>query len=101
MLYFAELTDKSVPPNIENRLNYAYVKSLDEINAIIKNEQFRFNTRVVKLILNGQDHLFDSFIEKQDIQFVRNLYYQAIGNEYFKFPKYLRNLTQLRKIIQE
>jgi hypothetical protein len=100
MLYFAELTDKSIPPNIENRLNYAYVKGLDEIDAIIKNERFRFNTRVVKLILNGEDRLFDRFIEKQEIQFIRDLYYQAIGNEYFKFPKYYRNLTQLKKIIQ-
>jgi hypothetical protein len=100
LLYFAELTDKSISPNIENHLNYAYVKGLDEIDVIIKNEQFRFNTRVVKLILNGQDHLFDRFIEKQDIQFIRDLYYQAIGNEYFKFSKYRRNLTQLRKLIQ-
>jgi hypothetical protein len=97
MLYFAELIDKSIHPNIENRLNYAYVKSLDEIEAIIKNEQFRFNTRVVKLILNSQARLFDTFIEKQDMQFIRELYYLAIGNEYFKFPKYLRNLTQLKK----
>jgi hypothetical protein len=100
LLYFAELTNKSIPPNIENTLNYAYVKSLDEIDAIIKNEQFSFNTRVVKLMLNAQDYLFDHFIEKQNIQFIRNLYYQAIGNEYFKFSKYLRNLTQLKKIIQ-
>jgi hypothetical protein len=100
MLYFAELMDKSIPPNIENMLNYAYVKSLEDIDSIIKNEQFRFNTRVVKLILNSQDHLFDSFIEKQNIQFIRNLYYKAIGNEYFKFSKYLRNLNQLRRIIE-
>jgi hypothetical protein len=101
MLYFAELMDKSIPPNIENHLNYAYVKGLDEIDAIIKNERFRFNTRVVKLILNSKDYLFDSFIEKQEVQFIRNLYYQAIGNEYFKFSKYHRNLAQLKKIIQE
>ncbi|MDR2041690.1 MAG: phosphoribosyltransferase family protein [Tannerella sp.] len=101
LLYFAELTDKSIPPDIENRLNYAYVKSLDEIDAIIKKERFRFNTRVVKLILNGQDHVFDRFIEKQDIQFARDLYYQAIGNEYFKFSKYHRNLAQLKKLIRK
>ncbi|MDR2809567.1 MAG: phosphoribosyltransferase family protein [Tannerellaceae bacterium] len=98
MLYFAELIDKSIPPNIENRLNYAYVKSLDEIDTLIKNEQFHFNTRVVKLILNSQDHLFDRFIEKQDIQFIRNLYYKSIGNDYFKFSKYLRNLNQLTNL---
>jgi hypothetical protein len=100
MLYFAELTDKTIPPDIENRLNYAYVKNLDDIDTIIKNEHFQFNTRVVKLILNSADHLFDRFIEKQNIQFIRNLYHLAIGNEYFKFPKYTRNLTQLRIMIK-
>jgi hypothetical protein len=99
MLYFAELVNKSIHPNIENMLNYAYVKNLDDIDTIIKNESFRFNTRVVKLILNSRDCLFDSFIEKQNIQFIRNLYYQAIGNEYFRFSNYLRNLNQLRKLI--
>jgi hypothetical protein len=99
MLYFAELADASIPPNIENFLNYAYVKSLDEVDAIIKNEQFRFNTRVTKLILNAREHAFDAFVGKQNICFIRDLYYNAIGNEYFKFPAYTRNLNRLKNII--
>jgi len=87
------------PPNIENYLNHKLIKSLDDINSIIKNEQFRFNTRVVKYILNATDEQFDKFIEEQDCFFVNDLYYNAIGNEYFKFPVYLRNLNKLKQLI--
>jgi hypothetical protein len=99
MLYFAELINNELPPDIENYLNGFYVKSLDEINAIIRNERFRFNTRVVKFILNATDNNFDDFIEKQDTYFIHELYYNAIGNEYFKFPAYLRNLEKIKTIL--
>ncbi|MDR1887332.1 MAG: phosphoribosyltransferase family protein [Prevotellaceae bacterium] len=98
MLYFAELADSSIPPNIENRLNNFYVKDLEQIDNIVKNERFRFNTRVVKFILNSRDDGFDRFIEKQNYDFISELYFNAIGNEYFKFPSYLRNLEKLRDI---
>ena len=99
MLYFAELGNEQIPPNIENYLNHKFVKSLDDINRIIKNEQFSFNTRVVKYILNATDDQFDKFIKEQNSFFINDLYYNAIGNEYFKFPTYLRNLTKLKQLI--
>jgi hypothetical protein len=99
MLYFAGLENKQIHPNIENYLNHKYVKNLDDINSIIKNELFKFNTRVVKYILNSDAILFDNFIEKQSMFFTIDLYYNAIGNEYFKFPTYVRNLNKLKQII--
>lgn len=99
MLYFAELGNKQIPPNIENYLNHKFVKDLDDINRIVKNEQFSFNTRVVKYILNATANQFDNFIEKQNSYFVNDLYYNAIGNEYFKFPIYSRNLNKLKQLI--
>ncbi|MDR1896334.1 MAG: phosphoribosyltransferase family protein [Prevotellaceae bacterium] len=98
MLYFAELVNSDIPPNIENRLNNFYVKNMEQIDHIIKNERFRFNTRVVKFILNSADDSFDRFIEKQSNDFILELYYNAIGNEYFKFPSYLNNLEKLRTV---
>ena len=99
MLYFAGLENEQIHPNIENYLNHKYVKNLDDIDSIIKNEIFKFNTRVVKYVLNSEAILFDRFIEKQDSIFITDLYYNAIGNEYFKFPAYVRNLNKLKKII--
>lgn len=96
MLYFAELINKDIPANIENYLNNYFVKNLRDINYIIKNEKFQFNTRVVKYILNSKPEEFDLFIKDQDNNFVNELYYNAIGNEYFKFSSYLRNLEKLK-----
>jgi signal peptidase I len=98
-LFFAELQNKLINPKIENYLNNYLVKGLDNIDAIIKQEQFCFNTRVVKYILNSNSESFDSFIKKQTGDFIRDLYYNAIGNEYFKFSEYQRNLNILRQII--
>lgn len=99
MLYFSELINQDVPPNIENYLNNFYVKGLEQIDAIIKEEDFVFNTRVVKYILNAKEDDFDSFITGRDADFVNELYYNAIGNEYFKFSSYLRNIKKLREIV--
>ena len=96
MLYYAEVVNKSLPPNLENVLNYAYVKSLDEIDHIIKHDDFRFNTRVVKFILDADDKCFDRFIASQSRNFIEDLYYNAVGNEYFKFQAYKRNMHKLK-----
>jgi len=99
MLYFAELTDNNISPKIENYLNNYYVKSADQITEIINNHDFIFNTRVVKFVLNASPKEFDKFISVQDQKFINQLYYNAIGNEYFKFSSYLRNLNKLGTII--
>jgi hypothetical protein len=95
MLFFAELSDNRIPPKIENTLNNAFVKNLNHIDCIIRNERFRFNTRVVKFILNSSPDEFDDFVAKRDNDFIRRLYYNAIGNEYYQFSSYNRNLMRL------
>ncbi|MDR2466927.1 MAG: phosphoribosyltransferase family protein [Prevotellaceae bacterium] len=95
-LYYAEVANPHLPPNVENELNYAYVKSLDEIAHIIKHDEFRFNTRVVKYILDADDQCFDRFIAAQSRNFIEDLYYNAVGNEYFKFNAYKRNMHKLK-----
>lgn len=100
MLYFAELVNKAIPPRVENYLNNFFIKGLDSIDAIIENEEFTFNTRVVKYILNADATSFDTFIAKRNQKFISELYYNAIGNEYFKFASYERNLNQLKTITQ-
>jgi hypothetical protein len=97
MLFFAELTDNRISPKIENTLNNAFVKNLNDIDCIIRNERFRFNTRVVKFILNSKHDEFDDFIAKRDNDFINALYYNAIGNEYYQFVSYRRNLMKLKE----
>ncbi len=95
MLYYAELTNPDISPKFENYINNHFVSNLDDIDQIIKNEEFAFNTRVVKYILNRPTDELKSFIIKQSPSFCRELYYKAIGNEYFKFDSYLANIKLL------
>lgn len=99
MIYFAELTNKEINPRIENYLNNYCIKNLNDVDAIIKNEEFSFNTRVVKYILSRNETEFDEFINKQTNSFKEKLYYNAIGNEFYKFEYYKINLNKLKLIL--
>lgn len=99
MLYLAELTNPNVPPSIENYLNLYFVKNLDQLDRIVKQDEFVFNSRVVKYILNSAPGDFDNFVAKQKALFLQQLYHNAIGNEYFKFVAYERNLNTLSTML--
>lgn len=79
-LYFGQLVSSEVHPSIENDLNYAYVKSLLDLDSIIKNDNFLLNTRVVKYILNSPREEFRTFIQYQKRLLIQTLYHLAIGN---------------------
>ncbi|ASU36563.1 phosphoribosyltransferase family protein [Mucilaginibacter xinganensis] len=93
MLYFAELVNKSIHPNIENLLNYHQVKTIFDLEPIIKSGQFIINTRIVKYILNYNFECFRIFIENQDQSFVNLLYDMALGNGYHTIDAYAKNLN--------
>ncbi|SHN21814.1 phosphoribosyltransferase family protein [Mucilaginibacter sp. OK098] len=93
MLYFAELVNKSIHPNIENLLNYHQVKTIFDLEPIIKSGNFIINTRIVKYILNYNFECFCIFIENQDNSFVNLLYDMALGNGYHTIDAYAKNLN--------
>ncbi len=96
LIYFAELTDKTIHPNIENHLNYYSVKSIFDLNDIIKQADFAINTRIVKYILNSNTTVFQSFIKDQSSYFVNLLYDMAIGNGYHSIEAYQPNLDYIK-----
>jgi hypothetical protein len=93
MLYFAELTDKNIHPNIENYLNYHLVKTIFDLEAIVKSPAFVINTRIVKYILNYSFDSFVIFIESQSENFVNLLFDMALGNNYHTIDAYSKNLN--------
>lgn len=99
-IYFGQLVSKEIHPNIENILNYAFVKGLLDLDKIIKNEDFLLNTRVVKYILNSPETEFQTFIQYQKQVFVQTLYHQAIGNSYHLIEEYRPNLTYIQKLLK-
>ncbi len=97
MLYFAELVNKSIHPNVENQLNYHHVKSIFHLEDIIKAADFCINTRIVKYILNYDFDSFCVFIQEQNNTFTEQLYNMALGNSYHTIEAYRQNLDHIKK----
>jgi len=93
MLYFAELVNKEIHPSIENFLNYHQVKTIFDLEAVIKGGSFAINTRIVKYILNYNFDCFRLFIGNQTDQFINLLYDMALGNGYHSIDAYAKNLN--------
>lgn len=96
LLYFAELTNREIHPNIENFLNYYHVKSIFDLDDVIKNEKFSINTRIVKYILNSEPNSFKIFVQNHSDSFLELLYNMAIGNSYHTITAYQENLNLLK-----
>jgi len=93
--YFAELANEKIHPKIENDLNFAFVKDLYTLDKVIKNEQFLFNTRTVKFMLNSNPAEFLNFIKFQKMDFLYTFLHLAIGNSYHTIEDYYLNFEQL------
>ena len=101
LIYFAELTNKNIHPNIENYLNYYVVKSLFDLNSIIKSNTFAINTRLVKYILNSDPTVFNLFIQEQPNLFINLLYDMAIGNGYHTIEAYKQNMNYIKTLLNQ
>ncbi|MDB5128711.1 phosphoribosyltransferase family protein [Mucilaginibacter sp.] len=99
MLYFAELINTDIHPNVENYLNYHHVKSIFDLDGIIKSGNFCINTRIVKYILNYSFDGFCVFIENQSVAFITQLYNMALGNGYHTIEAYEQNLNFIKKLL--
>ena len=97
-VYFAELCNSSIHPNIENYYNYFAIKSIIEIIEIIKRETFKFNTRIVKYILKLNEGDFSKVIEKLPESRLGELLHLAISNNYHKITEYQNNINILNQI---
>lgn len=95
-IYIAEYTGTNA--QVEHQLNHCQVNNLKDINDIIKNEEFIFNTRVVKFILKADIEHFVSFITYQSRAFKETLFSLSILNNYHNNAKYKTNFEILKNI---
>lgn len=98
-VYLAEYTGDD--PAIEHRLNHHSINNLLDINSVIRNEEFIFNTRVVKYILKAEIAHFVSFIMYQSDVFQDTLYSLSILNGYHTNPMYETNFGILNNIVKQ
>lgn len=96
MLYFGELVNNTIPPNIENYLNYYSVKAIFDLDDIIESGRFCINTRIVKYILNYDHESFCIFLQNKTDEFINTLYDMALGNGYHTMDSYQLNLNYLK-----
>ena len=99
LLYFAELVNKEIHPNIENFLNYHCVKSIFDLENIIQSDSFFINTRIVKYILNYEFSPFCIFLLNQSDEFINQLYDMALGNGYHTIENYTQNLNFIKEYL--
>lgn len=97
LLYFAELVNGSIHPNVENHLNYYSVKSIFDLEPIIRSGHFFINTRIVKYLLNYEPSAFRVFMDGQGEAFLNTVYDMAIGNGYHTIEAYRGNLNHIKK----
>jgi hypothetical protein len=96
LLYFAELVNNDIHPNIENFLNYHFIKTIFDLDSIIKSERFIINTRIVKFILSAEAVLFRIFIQNHSSNFNNLLLNMALGNSYHTIDAYKGNIYELK-----
>lgn len=100
MLYFAELVNKNIHPKIENFLNYHQIKSIFDLEEMIESNNFCFNTRVVKYILNTEVNSFIIFLQRRNSDFIHKLYDLSLGNGYHTIETYTQNLHLIKGYIK-
>ena len=98
-LYFAELVNKDIHPNIENYYNYFFVKDVDSLCTIINSKQFVFNTRTVKYILKLGKKDVTTLISKVKAKVLRQLFNLAVSNNYHTIEDYRENLDYINQSI--
>lgn len=98
-LFYAEMIGEE-EPQIETFLNRYAINNLTDVNKIIREDEFTFNTRVVKFILQNDSNDFMTFIEFQSEKFNETLLHYSIGNEYFKDARLHGNLAALKSFLE-
>jgi hypothetical protein len=96
--YFA-VVEGEVSPKVEDHLNHFAMKSLLDLDDIIKNDEFIFNTRNVKFMLAQKHTDFQNFIMYQSKRFRETLYSNLLGNGYFNAPEFHANISILRTVL--
>lgn len=97
-LYFAELINKEIHPNIENFFNYYAVKGINEIIDVVNRNNFQFNTRIVKYILNLSEENLSQLLNTINPIKREELFLLSISNNYHQISEYYKNLSTIKAI---
>lgn len=100
-VYFAELCNSELNPQIENYYNYYAIKNIQDVIEITNKKTFRFNTRVVKFILKMLENDFIQVFQNLSKIQQKELLDLAISNNYHQISEYQNNIIFLNQQIWE
>jgi len=95
-VYFAELTNKTIHPKIENHYNYFAVKNVEDIIDLINRSYFQYNTRIIKFILKLEEEQFSYLINSIPIDKRNELFHLAVSNNYHQIAEYQNNIEVIK-----
>jgi len=99
-LQYAALTNPDeAEASVENYLNFAAIKNLDEFNAYMEEMNFHFNARNVRNIMTAETGMFMRFIHNRSPRYQRELFNLAIGNGYRDLDACKTNIAYLFTLI--
>jgi hypothetical protein len=102
-LYYAKLIDSTIPPSIENDLNYAHINKLDKLFELIDSDNFAITTRAVKYLLKLNKNEFNLFLislkNNNKIGLLEEIYFYALKNNYNKIELFNDNIVNLLNFI--
>ncbi|AWH85698.1 hypothetical protein HYN59_11525 [Flavobacterium album] len=94
-LYYAELINKDIHPNIENYYNYFFVKDVHSLMEVVNSRSFAFNTRIVKYILKMEEADFSLLLSSMKKKVKKKLFDLAVSNNYHTIGEYQSNLNKI------
>lgn len=98
-VYYGELINKDVHPNIENYYNYFYVKDVESLSTVINGGGFVFNTRTVKYILKLDRAELEALLALISADVLPQLFNLAVSNNYHTIEDYRENLQYINQSI--
>lgn len=97
-VYYAELLNPYEDPSIESYLNNYKIKTLRDLGSLMLNDKdYRIIVRTAKMILSYEDTKeVDALFDVVNKEILTEIYYNCLGEGYYKNPAYSKNFAMLR-----
>lgn len=93
-IYFGEYFGNE--PEIEARLNFAAIKSVDDYISLSKEDKHKIIIRPIKFLLSANSDDFEKIIFGLSKDKIDDFYFGCLAEGYFKIPKYSENFNRLK-----
>lgn len=90
-LYYADYVHRDVNADIEAKLNFAGIQTLEDYFHLTQEDNHHLIVRPIKFLLSQPRTKLAEVVDKLKHSFVRQLYNACLGEGYYKIPSYQDN----------